>query len=223
MPGGSDLLYVSDTVTSNVYVFFLSKGRTVQTLTGFTDPAGECVDSNGDVFIANTGGSNILEYAHGGTAPIAVLKDPGYFPVGCSIDPTSGNLAVTNLSTSSSTKGDVVIYKSAKGRARGHYTDPAFNEMVLCGYDDAGNLFLDGLSHGSALEFADSLAGAKSSSASRSTGVSRAAAAFSGTGSTSRSAISRRIPFMSFRLRERAGQRLGNFIAWSGYGFSNSG
>jgi DNA-binding beta-propeller fold protein YncE len=149
----SDLLYVSDTETSDVYVFSYPKGALVQTLTGFVDPAGECVDKSGDVFIANTGGSNVLEYAHGGTSAIATLKDPGYFPVGCSIDPTTGNLAVTNFSTTSSTHGDLVIYKQAKGRARGHYTDPTMNEMVLCGYDDAGNLFVDGLNQSSAFEF----------------------------------------------------------------------
>lgn len=100
-----DLLYVSDTETSNVYVFSYPKGKLVQTLTGFTDPAGECVNKNGDVFITNTGASNILEYAHGGSTVDSTLNDPGYFPTGCSVDPLTGNLAVTNFSTSSSGPG----------------------------------------------------------------------------------------------------------------------
>lgn len=139
------LLYVSDTVTGDVYVFSYPKGKLQQTLTGFADPAGECVDAAGDVFIANTGSSNIIEYAHGGSAPIATLKDDGYFPVGCSIDPTSGDLAVTNFTTTGSTPGNVAIYKKAKGQPKRHYVDASLYEVLLCGYDSSGDLFVDGL------------------------------------------------------------------------------
>src|SRR5579863_1388101 len=100
----SALLYVSDTVTGDVYVFSYPKGKLVQTLTGFADPAGECVDATGNVFVANTGSSNVLEYAHGGSSPIATLDDSGYFRVGCAVDPVTGNLAVSNFPESSSTK-----------------------------------------------------------------------------------------------------------------------
>jgi hypothetical protein len=155
------LLYVSDTITSDVYVFSYPKGKLVQTLTGFTDPAGECVDASGNVFVTNTGGNNILEYAHGGATPIATLKDPGYFPVGCSIDPTTGNLGVTNVSTYSSAPGDVVVYKHAKGRATGHYSDANITQMTLCGYDSSGNLFLDGINPSGDFRFAELPAGAK--------------------------------------------------------------
>jgi hypothetical protein len=141
----SALLYVSDTVSGDVYAFSYPNGKLQQTLTGFTDPAGECVDGNGNVFIANTGGNNIIEYAHGGSSPIATLKDTGYFPVGCSIDPTTGDLAVTNFPTSSSMQGDVVIYKKAKGNPKRHYVDGSIYEMLLCGYDSSGDLFVDGL------------------------------------------------------------------------------
>lgn len=139
------LLYVSDTATSDVYVYSYPQGKLRQTLTGFADPAGECVDKSGNVFIANTGGSNIVEYAHGGSSPIATLKDKGYFPLGCSVDPATGNLAVTNFSTTGSAAGNIVIYKNAKGRARRHYSYASMYEMLLCGYDAAGNLFVDGL------------------------------------------------------------------------------
>jgi DNA-binding beta-propeller fold protein YncE len=156
-----NLLYVSDTVTSDVYVFSYPKAKLVQTLTGFTDPAGECVDKNGDVFVANTGRNNIVEYAHGGTSPKATLDDPGYFPVGCTVDPTTGNLAVTNESPSSSASGNVVVYLRAKGRPTGNYTDAAMPEPLLCGYDDAGNLFVDGDGQGNAFAFAELRRGAK--------------------------------------------------------------
>jgi DNA-binding beta-propeller fold protein YncE len=160
-PASSALLYVTDTVTSDVYVFSYPKGKLKQTLTGFTDPAGECADAAGNVFITNTGANNIVEYAHGGTTPIAKLKDPGFFPVGCSIDPVTGNLAVTNFSTNSSTQGNVVIYRHAKGRPRGNYTDAKMSQMLLCGYDAEGNLFVSGQSASYVPAFAELSAGGK--------------------------------------------------------------
>lgn len=151
-----DLLYVSDTETNDVYVYSYPDDKPTGTLTGFKEPAGECVDKSGDVFVANTGGDDVLEYAHGGTSPMATLNDPGYFPVGCSIDPTTGNLAVTNnFSSSGSSPGNVVVFTHAKGKPKGHYTDSKINQMLLCGYDDKGNLFVDGLTKGSGFAFAE--------------------------------------------------------------------
>ena len=117
-PAGGALLYVTDTVTSDVYVFSYPKGKLKQTLTGFTDPAGECADAQGNVFISNTGGSNIVEYAHGGTTPIATLKDPGFFPIGCSVNPLTGDLAVTNFPPAAPGKGtSLSIATRRDGRA----------------------------------------------------------------------------------------------------------
>jgi hypothetical protein len=151
-----DLLYISDTGTSEVYVYSYPGDKPAGKLTDFRDPGGECVDKNGDVFITNTGDDDIVEYAHGGTKPVATLSDPGYFPFGCSVDPTNGNLAVTNnFASSGSGQGDVVIYTHAKGKPKGNYTDPSINQMLLCGYDDKGNLFVDGLTKASGSAFAE--------------------------------------------------------------------
>ena len=54
--------------------------------------SGDCTDANGNVFISND--DNVFEYAHGGTEPIATLDLPGSNAIGCSVDPTTGNLAV---------------------------------------------------------------------------------------------------------------------------------
>lgn len=144
-----NLLYISDVGTDDVDVYAYPKGVFLGTLTGFSGPEGECVDKTGDVFIANYAASSILEYAHGGTSPIATLNDPGYLPGGCSIDPTTGNLAVTNYLTTGAGQGNVAIYKDAKGTPKAYHADPLILEMFFCGYDKAGNLFVDGLTSGS--------------------------------------------------------------------------
>lgn len=152
-----DLLYVSDSFpygSNDVYVYSYPRGRLKGKLTGFNEPSGQCADKAGNVFIANFGASEILEYAHGGTSPINTLSDPGYYPLGCSIDPTTGNLAVTNRLSTSFTAGDVAIYANASGTPTS-YTAPNFYYYEFCGYDNRGNLYIDGTTKASGLEYAD--------------------------------------------------------------------
>jgi len=129
------LLYVSD--GANVDVFALPKGNVVQTLAGFVDAVGECADARGNVFIVDYQQSVIREYAHGGKNPIKLLDDKGYKPTDCSVDPTTGNVAVTNSK-------NVAIFSGAKGRPV--YTrDLSIGNYYYCAYDDKGDLFVDGV------------------------------------------------------------------------------
>lgn len=138
-----DLLYVSGGC-GGICVFSYPSGRLVGELGDEDEPMGECVDASGDVFVANFGYDQepgIYEYAHGGTSPIAELSDPGYNPEACSIDPATGNLAVTG--NAGFTNGAVAIYTGAQGDPT-DYADPNLSVMWFCGYDDKGNLFVDG-------------------------------------------------------------------------------
>lgn len=137
-----NLLYVSSVLSDDVYVYTLA-GSLKGTLTGFQLPYGLCSDKKGNVWIVNDGAAEVIEYAHGGTTPIATLSDPGVYPYGCSVDPTTGNLAVTNAYTTSSGAGSVSIYADAKGTPK-TYADPSIFYFRFCGYDDNGNLFVDG-------------------------------------------------------------------------------
>jgi hypothetical protein len=47
------LLYVTDARTHGVVIFTDPGGKLVGTLTGFTNPQGECVDAAGDVWIVD--------------------------------------------------------------------------------------------------------------------------------------------------------------------------
>ena len=92
------LLYVSVWDTGVVYVYSYPKAKLLGKLVGILDtPSGMCSDSKGNVWITNFHGEGITEYAHGGTKPIATLSDPGTDPNGCSVDPLTGNLAVTGF------------------------------------------------------------------------------------------------------------------------------
>lgn len=134
---GESLAYVSDSGTTGlVYVFSYPTGKRVGTLTGFYFPTGECVDKHGDVWVLNMSPEVIVEYAHGGTSPIATLDDPvGGFS--CSVDPTTGNLAIASVDPA-----EVAVYANAAGTPT-IYTYSGAASLASCSYDGSGNLFID--------------------------------------------------------------------------------
>jgi hypothetical protein len=139
-----DLLYVTDVGTNEVYVYSYPQGELVGTLTGFYSPVRACSDTVGNVYITNTNAQQILKYAHGGKAPKSTYSDPGWVPVDCAVDPITKTLAVTNYSRKGSNTGSVTIYADGKAKAS-YLQSPNVQAYLFCTYDDAGNLFVDGL------------------------------------------------------------------------------
>jgi hypothetical protein len=143
----STLVYVSGAFTKEVRVYAYPKLRLVGRLNDFgtnAEPRGLCSDKTGDVFvtvIAPNFQSFIYEYAHGASTPTNILADPGW-AAGCSVDPTTGNLAVSNTEGAPSQYATVAIFANAQGTPT-TYTDPAISFFLYCAYDDSGNLFVD--------------------------------------------------------------------------------
>ena len=98
---------------------------------------GACSDDAGNVFITND--TQVVEYAHGGTTPIATFSVPGDEASGCSVDPTTNNLAVVfnsyAIAVFANESGSPTVYSSAL-------------DASYCGYDNAGNLFVSGYNLG---------------------------------------------------------------------------
>jgi hypothetical protein len=142
-----NLFYISDRGDNKVYAYSYPQGTLEGTLTGFRSPAGLCVDQAGDIWVSEQASGHIKEYAHGGTKAIAVLDDTGELPVSCAIDPTTGNLAVANFyRRKHGGHGGIAIFTDAKGKPT-FYTGVQGLYGYFCGYDDKGNLFVDGTSH----------------------------------------------------------------------------
>jgi hypothetical protein len=141
------LLYVSSFTNaphggSDVDIFTYPRGKLKGALTGFEDPGGLCVDKSGDVFVAEQAYNEIFEYPHGSAQPIAVLQDAPYSgPADCSIDPTTGNLAVANVGVANY---GIAIYQKAHGTPT-IYKYSNYWAYFHCGYDDSGNLFVGSL------------------------------------------------------------------------------
>jgi hypothetical protein len=143
-----DLLYVSNLDSNTVNVYSYPNDKPMGTLTAdFSGPDGICVDTKNDIWVVNNSptGSipySVVEYKHGGKTPIATLSGI-VFAVECSVDPTTGNLAVTNYGYGSAGGGSVSIFAHAKGTPK-VYTDSEIAHFNFCGYDPKGNLYADG-------------------------------------------------------------------------------
>jgi hypothetical protein len=87
-----DLLYISDYY--GVHVFSYPKGQYVGDINAFG--YGLCSDRAGDVFVADAPNRQLYEYRHGSTKRLQTLYDNyvDFNPINCSVDPTTGNLAV---------------------------------------------------------------------------------------------------------------------------------
>jgi hypothetical protein len=119
---------------SGTCVFSYPNGKFVGSLS--TDGWGICSDTDGNVFIPD--GNQVVEYAHAGTTPISTFSVPGEAYAGCAIDPATHNLAVIFLGGG----GDVAIFSNAQARATLYRSGIELSRY--CGYDNEGNLFVDG-------------------------------------------------------------------------------
>jgi hypothetical protein len=138
-----DLVYVSDLGTWDVDVYVFPTLKYAGKITGFDQPQGVCSDSKGNVWVTNTGSQQISEFAHGAKKASKTLADSVGYPIGCAIDKTTGNLAVTNEQDVSGS-GSVLVYKDAGGTPT-PYGTPQLDLYYFAGYDTAGDLYVDGL------------------------------------------------------------------------------
>lgn len=134
-----DLIYVGS--GDDVEVYSYPGGSLVGTLVGFHTINGLCADTHGNVWITNytgySGKGYLLEYAHGGTSPIATLAYSGN-PYDCSWDPLTGNLAVFG--------GKVAVYSNASG-SPAYYTVPGAwvaGIPFYISYDGSGDIYVLG-------------------------------------------------------------------------------
>jgi hypothetical protein len=138
------VMLVSESGTNDVLMLAYPSGKLLKTLTGsFSEPQGICGDGLGHFWITNTGDSNVLEYSIDGTM-LSTLLDPDNYPVGCAYDPKTGDLAVTNIVTTSDGPGNVAIYTKAKGSPK-IYTGGSLQRVYFGAYDgNTGTLVVDG-------------------------------------------------------------------------------
>jgi hypothetical protein len=132
--------YVSNFYGEDVYGGVFPKGSSYDTLSGLSDPQGMCAETHRNKFwVTLTGSAEISQYKIGDTTPLKTLSTssvPGEV-VGCSQDPTTGNLAGGMIGA-----GDVAIFTDATGTPES--VSDGLDSTFFVGYDNKGNLFADG-------------------------------------------------------------------------------
>ncbi len=156
------VLFVSDAGTADVYIYTLPALKVVGTITGFSQPQGECSDNKGNVWITDTNAQTIYQLSHHGRLENELSDSSGY-PAACAWDATTGNLAVMNLFGTGSTNGAVLIYAHGSGSPV-PYTNTGQYYYNFGGYDASGNLFFDGSDSSGNFMLAELPAGSKSAS-----------------------------------------------------------
>jgi hypothetical protein len=139
------LLFVSDDGTNDVLIFTMPAMALKGTLTGFSEPQGMCSDASGNIWITNTSTSQVFQYSRTGQL-LKTLSDADYFPVGCAVNRSNGDLAVTNIVNVSDEPGNVMIYKGGTGSGS-PLTNSNQYEYFFPTYDASGNLWVDGFSN----------------------------------------------------------------------------
>ena len=132
---GQDLIYATGGCEGTCILSY-PQGKLVGEISGYQGSglSGDCSDGAGNVYISNN--TEVVEFAHGGTTPIASFALPQGDANGCAIDPKSGNLAVvfdfTGIAVFSKGSSAPTVYSTLL-------------DAQYCGYDNAGNLFVDGV------------------------------------------------------------------------------
>jgi hypothetical protein len=146
----ASLLYVSLHSQNDVNVYDYKNG-VIGALYGqlfVSGPFGMCTDPTGDVWIAPSYGP-VEEYAHGGSSPIKLRNGIKGQPLGCAVDRTSGDLAISVYHDDSNYGMLTSVRIFGKGR-QGHdfSIENGFGRISSLAYDNKGNLFIDGFQCG---------------------------------------------------------------------------
>ena len=148
-----NLVYLS-AYAARIDVYTFPKGEQVGSIPDRGYPQGLCSDLAGNVFVVDTIGDRVQEYAHGALKREALLKDPMKQPVSCSVD-ANGNLAVLNLPSPIA----VEVFSAEEGKPRA-YVVPKMSYPRGIAYDGQGDLFVDGSAHDGRIELVELPAGA---------------------------------------------------------------
>ena len=153
--GKPSLIFVSDAANGvvNIYPQAGKHQKMVGQITGLTQPQGITTDKAGDLFVANTNSSNVLEYAPPYTgAPKLTISDPHGFPADVAVSST-GVVAVTNICNAPKCRidtGNVVLYAKGSTTSCASVSDSAFNfvRVMFAEFDNQGVLYVDGMNGG---------------------------------------------------------------------------
>ncbi len=134
--------FISDAVNNAVYESNASNAICATFSGPFSYPQGLSVDHHGNVYVANTGAGDIVEFSPTTGQTVNTFSDPGELPSDVAVD-GSGNVAVANIGPTSSGTGNVVFYAAGSTSPTGTASSSNFTSPRFCAFDKQGDLDLD--------------------------------------------------------------------------------
>jgi hypothetical protein len=141
MDAQTHLLYMSSWATSSVIEVLTMSGLQVgQIENGIATPSGLFVDTNGNLWVANT--TNVVVYPHGGLSPSKTLSDPTGPPTDVTVCPNGTAYVADLYDTSNGDQSSIQVYAHGSTKPTGNLTYPNDfrNPYLTC--DAAGNVFV---------------------------------------------------------------------------------
>jgi len=142
------LAYISDNLANNVTVFDLN-GTMQGQIDGLSYPGGLFVDSKHNLWVANGGANNVLEFARGATTPSNTLNDSGAGPIDVTMCP-NGTIYVAGGNSTA-----IEVYPRSSTNPTRSLTYPGAEQTDALTCDAAGNVFATIVIsfHGGVVEF----------------------------------------------------------------------
>jgi hypothetical protein len=145
VPRRKNLLYA--TAPSEMgYILTYPNGKQVGFTSGNAYQYGLCADAKGQVFLSGyiplSHYGILARYLHGSHAPGKTLFVRSVSFESCSINPVTGSIAATTLFQDNN-RWKVAVFQDVNG-GPAYYTVPKITPLAYCGYDDKGDLFVDG-------------------------------------------------------------------------------
>jgi hypothetical protein len=104
---------------------------------------GLTTDSAGNLYVANSQGSNVLVYSQPYKSVSLTLNESGRYPLDVAVS-KAGLVGVMSAKAPSG-PGNVTFYKKGSTSACANVSDPNWNEVFSGAFDASGNLFVDGV------------------------------------------------------------------------------
>ena len=137
------LVYATDYANNTLTFYSYTTGKKEGTINGLSAPQGLCSDANGNVFVANTDGNEVLGFSLGSTTSSRTITTTGQYPGGCAVS-SKGTLAVVALcSAPSCGEGGLLLYADETGSPT-TVTCQNLYHYYYATYDGKGNLFVEG-------------------------------------------------------------------------------
>ena len=129
------LIYGCDITRNGCFWFVQGHDRIAGSIGGLDQPQGIGVSpTTGDLYVANSGASDVRVYAPNRTLVVADLPDPGQVPVDVAVG--GGLVYVANAFTTSGGPGSVTVMDAGTGQIVSTLTDPNVSQGVSVSLDE---------------------------------------------------------------------------------------